>query len=720
MIFDPALSLSDLDGSNGFVINGVAEGDGSGTSVDNLGDINGDGIDDLIIGAPFADPNGGASGQSYVVFGRRDGFGDSLDLSSLNGSNGFVLNGIGAGNLSGRSVSEAGDINGDGINDLIIGADSADPNGNDSGESYVVFGRREGFEASLELADLNGRNGFSISGANTGDFSGRSVNQAGDVNGDGIDDLIIGAYLADSGDRGSNGVSYVVFGRRDGFESNLDLASLDGTNGVAIHGIETGDFSGRSVSHAGDINGDGIDDLMIGAPLADSNAANSGESYVVFGRRGGFGANLELSDLNGRNGFVIEGDRRGDYSGSAVSHAGDINGDGIDDLIIGASSADPNGSNSGKSYVVFGRRGGFEASLDLSSLNGSNGFVINGIGVLHFSGNAISSAGDINGDGIDDLIVGAPFADPNGSDSGESYVVFGRNGGFDASLELSSLDGSNGFMISGIDTSDRSGVSVSGAGDVNGDGVDDLIIGADSADPNGNGSGESYVVFGRVAAPQANGLDATIFVAGNGNLIGTAVGAGKTYNGQLLSNTDGTDSPDDVVVGTSGDDIIWGGSEGNDVVVGGSGNDTISFGETSSPVESTSDSSNALTTEDTSSSSNNITDLVTGLSSNDMQSGSTDALLTSTTQTNSAGNVDVAFGQGGNDTFVLHTGNGFIQVGDFTQGEDVLEVRGVKFEDLSFVVASGSSSTFIYKSSDRLAELQGFTGNLTASDFSFL
>ncbi|MEO1208316.1 MAG: integrin alpha [Cyanobacteria bacterium J06638_20] len=720
MIFDPALSLSGLDGSNGFVINGVAEGDGSGTSVDNLGDINGDGIDDFIIGALFADPNGGSSGQSYVVFGRRDGFGDSFDLSSLNGSNGFVINGIGVGNLSGRSVSEAGDVNGDGINDLIIGADSADPNGNDSGESYVVFGRRDGFEASLELSDLNGNNGFSISGVNAGDFSGRSVSQAGDVNGDGIDDLIIGAYLADSGDRGSNGVSYVVFGRRDGFEANLDLANLDGTNGFAIHGIETADFSGRVVSQAGDINGDGLDDLIIGAPFADSNATNSGESYVVFGHRESFGTDLELSDLDGRNGFVIEGDRRGDYSGSSASYAGDINGDGIDDLIVGASAADPNGSSSGKSYVVFGRRGGFEDSLELSSLDGSNGFVINGIGAQHFSGNAISGAGDINGDGIDDLIIGAPLADPNGQDSGESYVVFGRNGGFDASLELSSLDGNNGFMISGIDISDHSGVAVSGAGDVNGDGVDDLIIGADGADPNGHDSGESYVVFGRVATPQVNGLDATIFVAGNGNLIGTATDAGEAYNGQLFSNTDGTDSPDDVVVGTSGDDIIWGGSEGNDVVFGGSGNDIISFGEANFLVESTSDDSNAGNTGEASGSSNDTRDPLTGLSSGDMQSGSTDARSTSTTQISNSDNVDVAFGQGGNDTFVLQTGDGFIQVGDFTQGEDVLEVHGITFEDLSFVSTPSGSSTFIYKSGDRLAELQGFTGTLTESDFSFL
>jgi len=139
----------------------------------------------------------------------------------------------------------------------------------------------------------------------------------------------------------------------------------------------------------------------------------------------------------------------------------------------------------------------FAASIELSSLNGSDGFALNGGTGSDFSGRAVSGAGDINGDGIDDLIVGADRATPNGYNSGQSYVVFGSSAGFGASLELSALDGGDGFALNGGAASDFSGRSVSGAGDINGDGIDDLIIGAFGAAPNGGSSGQSYVVFGR-------------------------------------------------------------------------------------------------------------------------------------------------------------------------------------------------------------------------------
>ena len=169
----------------------------------------------------------------------------------------------------------------------------------------------------------------------------------------------------------------------------------------------------------------------------------------------------------------------------AVSAAGDVNGDGFDDLVVGAYRAVPNGDSSGASYVVFGKAGGFAATINLNTLDGSNGFRLDGVAASDLSGGAVSAAGDVNGDGFDDLVVGADGADPNGSRSGASYVVFGKASGFAASINLNTLNGSNGFRLDGVATYDQSGRAVSAAGDVNGDGFDDLVVGAGGAGPNG-------------------------------------------------------------------------------------------------------------------------------------------------------------------------------------------------------------------------------------------
>ena len=282
---------------------------------------------------------------------------------------------------------------------IVQGATALDLNA-----AYVRF-------QSLPTVNLSavaaGTGGFAINGEAQGDFSGFSVSNAGDVNGDGLDELIVGAYRGDPNGNREAGRSYVVFGKADGSVVNLSAVAA-GIGGFAIDGEAAGDFSGRSVSSAGDVNGDGLDDLIVGAYRRDPNGNRAaGRSYVVFGKADGNAINLSAV-ASGIGGFAINGQAAGDSSGISVSSAGDVNGDGLDDLIVGAYRANPNGTrtDSGKSYVVFGKADG--TAINLSAVaSGIGGFAINGQAANDRSGVSVSSAGDVNGDGLDDLIVGA-------------------------------------------------------------------------------------------------------------------------------------------------------------------------------------------------------------------------------------------------------------------------------------------------------------------------
>jgi hypothetical protein len=297
-----------------------------------------------------------------VVFGKASWTGTpSLDLATLDGTNGFRLIGIDEEDYSGHSVSSAGDVNGDGFADLIVGAPGAGASVDQEGESYVVFGKASWAGVpSLDLAALDGTNGFRLIIDAFNDHAGFSVSSAGDVNGDGFADLIVGAPNAGTYESQYEGESYVVFGKASWAGTpSFDLATLDGTNGFRLSGTDAGDYSGRSVSSAGDVNGDGFADLIVGAPNAESaGGANvEGESYVVYGKASWASTpSLDLATLDGTNGFRLIGIDAGDFSGSSVSSAGDVNGDGFADLIVGASYAESTGAadREGESYVIFG------------------------------------------------------------------------------------------------------------------------------------------------------------------------------------------------------------------------------------------------------------------------------------------------------------------------------------------------------------------------------
>ncbi|MBP6058373.1 MAG: FG-GAP repeat protein [Nitrosomonas sp.] len=537
------INLADLDGNNGFRLDGIGYQDRSGLTVSNAGDVNGDGLDDVIISSSGVD----AYGSCYVVFGQLAGFDRVFNLSSLDGKNGFRLDGESSQEGLGRTVSNAGDVNGDGFDDLIVGSAKNFHNNGYSNYSYVIFGKASGFDAvkSIPKLKLDGTNGFRLEtvAEPVNSSWGGMVSTAGDVNGDGFDDLIVSAPEFGSNKSFS---SYVVFGKASGFEASMNLSELNGSNGFRLDGSLW-----RSVSNAGDVNGDGFDDLIIG---------DYSTSYVVFGKASGFEASLHLSDLDGSNGFRLNGDD----VGTSVSNAGDVNGDGFDDVIIGGYT----------SYVVFGREFGFGAEVNLSTLDGTNGFRLDGKDESsNQSGISVSAAGDVNGDGFDDVMIGAQYTNANGnSRAGSTYVVFGKSSGFEATLNLAHLVGSNGFRLDGTAAGDYSGRSVSSAGDVNGDGYDDLLVSAPGAGPAWNiDSGFSYIIFGR--SDFGGSIETHTGTPGDDNLVGSQAA-------EIFNAGDGNDD----MIGRGGADEFHAGT-GNDnirvsdlsfkLVEGGSGIDVL-------------------------------------------------------------------------------------------------------------------------------------------------
>ncbi|XQQ04912.1 MAG: M10 family metallopeptidase C-terminal domain-containing protein [Leptolyngbya sp. IPPAS B-1204] len=539
------LNLSAIAAKNGFQISSRQRfATDFAFQIKDAGDVNGDGLQDIVLSHPK--PVGRQPAQSYVIFGQRSGWPRRFDLASLNGRNGFGIRGAVANRGAAAAVSGAGDVNGDGIDDLIVG--DANSTGQGSGQrAYVIYGQRF-FAPKLDLSTLTGTNGFVVTGFGA---EGSQVSRAGDVNGDGIDDLMISVPEAnpnpDAGEATAGaGQIYVIFGRANSASSNLDITSLDGSNGFVINGLRSWELAGSPIHAARDVNGDGLDDLLIGAFGRGRQADETAEAYILYGRRNNFPSALNLSEINGENGFVIQ-PIQANYGSGDISDAGDVNGDGIADVVIGAPYVDTNrgrlaGFRAGRSYVLYGNQS-LAPTIDPS---GSSSFIIDGSTGYNLLGSAVSRAGDINNDGIDDLLVAALGGFPNANGSGQVYVIFGQRNRLTAVLAVEQLDGTNGFVINSGSKTDRIGQVVRGIGDVNGDDIDDLIL---SGTRSLNAQGNRYAFQHRV-----------IF-------------GGAIYGGPLADRLH-TNSAKSRIYGFAGDDVLTGGAKA-DVLIGGAGADLI-------------------------------------------------------------------------------------------------------------------------------------------------
>jgi hypothetical protein len=438
---------------------GERTGDRAGWSVTGVGDVNGDGVDDVAVAAPRSDRPGQNAGTVYLFYGPVN----PADLDTADADATFL--GEAAGDHAGFAVAPAGDLDGDGNDDVLIGAPFSDVGGTSSGAVYVVTGGD--LSGTQSLSGATGR----LVGVDSGDRVGWSVDSVNATGGNGI---VIGAPTAD-GAADASGLVYVVEGSRALSTTNVTDANL------TLVGQESGERAGTAVAGVGDVDDDGSPDLLVGAPGTSQAENSTGTAYLlanVTDRSGTIALSNATAEFEGTDG--------GDQAGFAVA-GGDVNGDGVDDLVVGAPTASVGDADDGAVYIVHGN-----ASLQGTVALADADVVLGGEGPNDRAGWSVAVPGDVNADGAADVLVGAPYNDSSHANAGAGYLLYGTRLGQTQSLESAPA------KFVGEGEGDLAGLSVAGAGDVDGDGSSDLLVGAPFNDSHRN-AGAAYLVYGRTA-----------------------------------------------------------------------------------------------------------------------------------------------------------------------------------------------------------------------------
>lgn len=466
-----------LVGSNGCRIAGAAEAGQLGSDVDGAGDFDGDGRPDMLLAAPLFGIGGNfRAGRVYLVWGTNS----FLPEQAVNLLGAGVLDGAAAEDRAGSAVAGGGDFNDDGLADFAAGAPNADEGTRTNcGAVALVFGTTNRF-TSLSFSALNGSNGILLTAQSTGALAGSSVAWTGDWNGDGRAELAVGAPAAYG-----NGRVYVLYGN-PAAPHPIALDALNGTNGFILTGAVGGGGAGTTVANIGDFDGDGLDDLAIGAP-AEPDIFSAGRVYVVFG-----GADrpalLSLASLDGTNGFRLDGS--GFFSGIGQAIAGaDVNGDGRSDLLVGARGLS-------SVFVLYGSSNRLPVR-STTALNGTNGFVLISPVAGGDFGACVARAGRMNADAFEDFLVGALNEPPSGlPGAGRLYAVMGAPS-FASTTSVALLNGTNGFYFAGQQGDAEFGNAAASLGDLNDDGCDEIIAGEwllDAGSPALTNAGAAYLV----------------------------------------------------------------------------------------------------------------------------------------------------------------------------------------------------------------------------------
>jgi len=479
----PALyNLGSIPDDVGDTISGPGLAAHAGTAIAGGCDVNGDGIADLIIGAPPAGTPGG--GEVYVIYGNAAGVPPPFSVNSAD----VAIIGENDGDGLGSAIA-CGDVNGDGIDDMVLTAPGFAP----AGYAYVIYGGL-GLPPTIDLTTLTGTQGMRIPGLVSGTFFGTAA-AVGDINGDGFADIAVTAPGARSSSS-NTGQGFILFGGPS-LPASFDLSTLNGSNGFSISAtdLQSPTPAGDSIA-IGDLNHDGFGDIAFGSRSAFPNGLSSaGEVFVVYGHAGAFAPELQVGNLNGGNGFAIEPAHAGGFAGSSLTFVADFNGDGTPDLVIGA-PATPSGPQFGTAFVVFGATS-FPGHFSLGSLDGTNGVALVSANIGDAAGASVAGLPDLNGDYLGEVILGAPNANLGASLAGGAYVVYGRRIPWPATLDLSTLNGGIGFYIEGAAASDAAGTAVAAAGDQNRDGLRDLMVASPLADVNNTiNVGQVYILFG--------------------------------------------------------------------------------------------------------------------------------------------------------------------------------------------------------------------------------